>query len=68
MPKAPAYNISVALEVSVFTRHSPNHRGNSLRDGGLLGYYECFQYVFLLFVQNKRGQLSLASRRCFWFI
>ena len=46
MPKAPADNISVALEVSVFTRYSPDHRGNSLSDGGLFGYYEFVQLQF----------------------
>ena len=47
MPKAPADEIPAALEVSVFTRYSPNHRGNSLRNGGLFGYYECL-HMFIL--------------------
>ena len=54
MPKAPANNISVALEVSVFTRYSPNHRGNSLRDGGLFGYYECL-HIFILSCKIKEA-------------
>src|SRR5699024_10791530 len=47
MPKAPANNIPAALKVSVFTRNSPDHRGNSLSDGGLFGYYECL-HMFIL--------------------
>ena len=47
MLKAPADDIPVALEVSVFTRYSPDHRGNSLRNGGLFGYYECL-HMFIL--------------------
>lgn len=39
MPQAPADEIPAALEVSVLTRQRPDHRGNSLSDGGLFGYY-----------------------------
>ena len=46
MPKAPADEISAALKVSVLTSHRPDYRGNSLRNGGLLGYYEFVQLQF----------------------
>ena len=46
MPQAPAHDIPVALKVPVLTRQRPDHRGNSLRDGGLFGYYEFVQLQF----------------------